>query len=187
MLGELCETNVEKSRVAWECNSKEGVSWLLRLNIGATPIAHKYCEGKVKRTLKREWKEHEIAVKGTWSNLWECCCGRFSVYAIYTCVTATKQTHNISLLSDSERKCSVEILGAPRVRAGLTYYYLMICKTERNCFTCLYRKVLFQRFGAIDAWRLDSSPLQPGFLGWMGFWEFSCVGRIGRESTKVRS
>ena len=54
------------------------------------------------------------------------------MYAIYTCVTATKQTHNISLLSDSERKCSVEILGAPRVRAGLTYYYLMICKTERG-------------------------------------------------------
>jgi hypothetical protein len=24
------------------------------LNIGETPIAHKYCEGKVKRTLKRE-------------------------------------------------------------------------------------------------------------------------------------
>jgi hypothetical protein len=27
------------------------------------PIAQKYCEGKMKRTLKRELKEHEIADK----------------------------------------------------------------------------------------------------------------------------
>ena len=40
--------------------------------------------------------------------------------------------HNISLLSDSERKCSVENLGAPRVRAELTYYYLMIWEKQRG-------------------------------------------------------
>ena len=28
--------------------------------MGKIPIAHKYCEGKVKRTLKKELKEHEI-------------------------------------------------------------------------------------------------------------------------------
>jgi hypothetical protein len=35
------------------------------LNIGEIPIAHKYCEGKVKRTLKRELKEHSIVMRGT--------------------------------------------------------------------------------------------------------------------------
>jgi len=33
--------------------------------MGKKPIAHKYCEGKVKRTLKKELKEHEIAMRGT--------------------------------------------------------------------------------------------------------------------------
>jgi len=37
----------------------------LRLNMNETPIEHKYCEGKVKRTLKREWNEHEIVRRGT--------------------------------------------------------------------------------------------------------------------------
>jgi len=32
-----------------------------KLNITGKPIAHKYCEGKVKRTLKRELKVFEIA------------------------------------------------------------------------------------------------------------------------------
>ena len=32
-----------------------------KLNITRKPIAHKYCEGKVKRTLKRELKVFEIA------------------------------------------------------------------------------------------------------------------------------
>ena len=32
-----------------------------RLNINLRPIANKYCEGKVKRTLKRELKVPEIA------------------------------------------------------------------------------------------------------------------------------
>jgi len=32
----------------------------LKLNISRTPIAKKYCEGKVKRTLKRELKVLEI-------------------------------------------------------------------------------------------------------------------------------
>jgi len=33
----------------------------LKLNRGGSPIAHKYREGKVQRTLKRELKELEIA------------------------------------------------------------------------------------------------------------------------------
>jgi len=32
----------------------------LRLNMGGSPIAHKYREGKMKRTLKRESKASEI-------------------------------------------------------------------------------------------------------------------------------
>ena len=37
----------------------------LRLNIGERPIANKYREGKMKRTLKRELKVREIAKRET--------------------------------------------------------------------------------------------------------------------------
>jgi len=36
---------------------KMGGKLLLRLNIGGKPIANKYCEGKMKRTLKRGLKD----------------------------------------------------------------------------------------------------------------------------------
>ena len=35
---------------------KMGGNFLLKLNIDSRPIANKYCEGKVKSTLKRESK-----------------------------------------------------------------------------------------------------------------------------------
>ena len=35
---------------------KFGGKFLLKLNIGGRPIAHKYREGKMQRTLKRELK-----------------------------------------------------------------------------------------------------------------------------------
>jgi hypothetical protein len=38
-----------------------GGSIHLKLNIGLRPIAKKYCEGKMKRTLERELKVPEIA------------------------------------------------------------------------------------------------------------------------------
>ena len=38
-----------------------GGKFLLKLNIGRRPIANKYREGKMKRTLKRELKVLEIA------------------------------------------------------------------------------------------------------------------------------
>ena len=40
-----------------------GGKFHLKLNIGSRPIANKYHEGKVKRTLKRELKVPEIAKK----------------------------------------------------------------------------------------------------------------------------
>ena len=40
---------------------KVGGEFHLKLNIGARPIANKYREGKMKRTLKRELKVPEIA------------------------------------------------------------------------------------------------------------------------------
>ena len=42
-----------------EC--KLGGKFHLKLNIGSRPIANKYHEGKLKRTLKRELKVPEIA------------------------------------------------------------------------------------------------------------------------------
>ena len=40
---------------------KTGGNFLLKLNIDPRPIANKYREGKVKRTLERELKVREIA------------------------------------------------------------------------------------------------------------------------------
>ena len=40
-----------------------GGKFHLKLNMGSRPIANKYREGKVKRTLKRELKVPEIAKK----------------------------------------------------------------------------------------------------------------------------
>jgi len=53
------------SRVVWECSPKIGGRSHLKLNIESRPIAHKYCEGKVKRTLKRKLKELETAIRET--------------------------------------------------------------------------------------------------------------------------
>ena len=53
-----------------------GGKFHLKLNIGSRPIANKYHEGKVKRTLKRELKVPEIAEReanGT-SFAWRDCC-----------------------------------------------------------------------------------------------------------------
>ena len=55
---------------------KVGGKFHLKLNIGSRPIANKYHEGKVKRTLKRELKVPEIAEReanGT-SFSWRDCC-----------------------------------------------------------------------------------------------------------------
>jgi len=44
-----------------------GGEFLLKLNIYWRPIANKYCEGKLKRTLERELKVPETAsVEGFW-------------------------------------------------------------------------------------------------------------------------
>ncbi len=40
---------------------KAGGKFHLKLNTGGRPIANKYREGKMKRTLERELKVHEIA------------------------------------------------------------------------------------------------------------------------------
>ena len=49
-----------QSRVVWECSPKVGGKFHLKLNTGERPIANKYREGKMKRTLKRELKVLEI-------------------------------------------------------------------------------------------------------------------------------
>jgi hypothetical protein len=37
-----------------------GGKFLLKLNMDERPIVNKYCEGKLKRTVKTEWKRTEI-------------------------------------------------------------------------------------------------------------------------------
>ena len=54
---------------------KSGGKFHLKLNIASRPIANKYHEGKVKRTLRRELKVPEIAegeANGT-SETWQDC------------------------------------------------------------------------------------------------------------------
>jgi len=48
------------SRVVRECSPKLGGKFHLKLNKRERPIAHKYREGKMQRTLKRELKVLEI-------------------------------------------------------------------------------------------------------------------------------
>ena len=55
---------------------KVGGKFHLKLNMNPRPIANKYHEGKVKRTLERELEVPELAeseVNGT-SSLWRDCC-----------------------------------------------------------------------------------------------------------------
>lgn len=63
MLEQISEI-VISSRVVWDCSLKySGVRPHRKLNMERRPIAKKYCEGKVKRTLKRESKELEIVMR----------------------------------------------------------------------------------------------------------------------------
>ena len=48
---------------------KIGGKFLLKLNISKRPIAHKYREGKVKRTLKRKLKVREIVNRETFPGI----------------------------------------------------------------------------------------------------------------------
>ena len=59
-----------------ELGRKVGGKFHLKLNNGLRPIAHKYHEGKVKRTLKRELKVPEIAERKAngASMTWQDCC-----------------------------------------------------------------------------------------------------------------
>ncbi len=50
---------VSWSRVVWEYNSNMGDTFHLKLNTCGIPIANKYSDGKLKRTLKRELKAPE--------------------------------------------------------------------------------------------------------------------------------
>lgn len=52
--------DLSASRVVWECSPNTGGWSHPKLNIATRPIANKYCEGKVKRTLRRGSKELEI-------------------------------------------------------------------------------------------------------------------------------
>ena len=50
-----------------------GDKLLLRLNIDVRPIANKYCEGKMKRTLKRELNRPETVEKEAVEDYYSVC------------------------------------------------------------------------------------------------------------------
>ena len=55
LLMPVYQSNRGQSTVALYCSRNTGHKAVLRLNISWTPIAYKYREGKMKRTLKREF------------------------------------------------------------------------------------------------------------------------------------
>ena len=63
-----------KSRTAWERSPNHflGGSFHPRLNIDESPIEHKYREGKMQRTLKKESKVLEIAERETIETSFSC-------------------------------------------------------------------------------------------------------------------
>ena len=74
------------SRVVWDCSLNYcGVRPHRKLNMERRPIAKKYCEGKVKRTLKRESKELEIVKREAKSTRWSLNGGRTgkTVYLLF--------------------------------------------------------------------------------------------------------
>ena len=60
-LAALCVRHVISESRSSEVERKVGGKFHLKLNISLKPIANKYHEGKMKRTLKRELKVFEIA------------------------------------------------------------------------------------------------------------------------------
>jgi len=57
----LCVRRAFSESRSSELERKVGGKFHLKLNTGLRPIENKYHEGKVKRTLKRELKVHELA------------------------------------------------------------------------------------------------------------------------------
>ena len=88
---------------------KFGGKFHRKLNISSSPIANKYHEGKVKRTLKRELKVPEIAEReanGTSVSWWDCCVLKWVCAAltqvvwcalIWMCVVLLALRVNVSL------------------------------------------------------------------------------------------
>ena len=73
---------------------KVGGKFHLKLNIGSRPIANKYHEGKMKRTLERELKVPEIAEReanGT-SVAWRDCRTHSRVVVLALCVNASSRS-----------------------------------------------------------------------------------------------
>ena len=63
---------LSKSSVARECCVNMGDNLLPRLNICERPIAHKYREGKMQRTLERESKDLEtVKSEGMSTSIWQ--------------------------------------------------------------------------------------------------------------------
>ena len=111
-----------------------GGNCLLKLNIDSRPIANKYREGKVKRTLERELKVPEIAEKeaNETSFLTQDCCGLTgSVFSSPQGEVALLKGTSIVLLATSSQ-CRVGAQGhAPRLRNLLLWF------SSLGCYLCL--------------------------------------------------
>ena len=76
----------------------------LKLNIGERPIAYKYREGKMKRTLKRELKVREIAKRETLGT--SVAGGKSAIGATWWCTFLSAGQHQLHGKGKCLEKCS---------------------------------------------------------------------------------
>jgi hypothetical protein len=82
---------------------KMGGKFHLKLNIGKRPIANKYREGKMKRTLKRELKVREI-VKREGLETSIVCRNSALIYKESVCIFLYASQHQFCVLDKRKRK-----------------------------------------------------------------------------------
>ena len=89
-----------------------GGKFHLKLNMGSRPIANKYHEGKMKRTLKRELKVPEIAEReANEISILDKIVVRFASCLLYLCKRSSKLLHESALCFLPRASPSVHIRG----------------------------------------------------------------------------
>ncbi len=106
-----------------------GGKFHLRLNIGNRPIANKYCEGKMKRTLKRELKGLEIAKREPFGT---------SVAALHT---ATATTAVVTWGDASQHRLGARESASREGGLALIYLGCLVVKPEGSASCVRPRKV----------------------------------------------
>ena len=139
-----------------------GGKFLLRLNIGERPIANKYREGKMKRTLKRElnstwncWKGNDWSqsyrreINLSCANLWACVSFGLAVcmFVRFGCTFSYGRPTSVSIIIKWPAECSFDFgwsviasgrcgdwdWGLQRIPFGLSVWPLKVAQVPKAC------------------------------------------------------